>query len=143
MQPSRNGKLLLDVLTAHKLRVQNGQTEDESHTTRHAAGAEPALLDLIITDTSIKCPSGARVLRELEIGSDHLIVEAIIAIPRRVLSQKKSVRTRWNRKNLLQMVEEARTAVEGEEDPQPTEYAQACSRRLAGCIQSASTTVTK
>jgi len=77
------------------------------------------------------------VLRELEIGSDHLIVEAIIAIPTRVLSQKKSVRTRWDREHLLQMVEEARKAVEGEEDPQPTEYAQACSRRLAGWIESA------
>jgi len=137
-EPSRNGKLLLDVLTDHKLTVLNGQSGEGTHTTRHAEGAEPTLLDLIIASEGISCPLGARVLNALDVGSDHLIVEATLVCPSQGPTRKTTVRKRWNRERLLQMVEEARKATVGEdEDPPLTEYAQACSRKLAGWIEKA------
>ena len=137
-EPSRNGKLLLDVLTDHKLTVLNGQSGEGKHTTRHAEGAEPTLLDLIIASEGITCPLGARVLNDLDVGSDHLIVEATLVCPLQGPTRKTTVRKRWNRERLLQMVEEARKATVGEdEDPPPTEYAQACSRILTGWIEKA------
>lgn len=136
VQPSRNGKLLLKLLAENNIRSLNGQTEG-IHTTRHTEGAEPALLDLIIVDTSCECPSGARVLRELDIGSDHLIVEAILTIPVQGPQRKKTIRKRWDRERLLRMVEEARKAADSENGPPPTEYELACSSRLKGWIEKA------
>lgn len=137
VQPSRNGKLLLDVLEAHDLFVVNGKTADGVCTTRHMEGAEPALLDLIVTDRSIDCPQGARVRTDLEIGSDHLIVEAILAMPIQGPQRKKTIRKRWNREKLLEMVKKARMAADSEGVPPPTEYELACSSRLKGWIDKA------
>jgi len=136
VEPSRNGKLLLNVLVEHNLRVLNGQTADEIHTTRHTEGAEPSLLDLIIVDAGIACSSGAHVLREVEVGSDHLIVEAILEVANQEPKRNKSIRKRWNRERLLQMVDEARKAAK-EDGPPPTEYEIACSSRLKGWIERA------
>lgn len=127
--PSRNGRMLLSLLEEHNLRVLNGQKAGGIHTTRHAEGAAPALLDLIITDMGIACGDGAKVLHDVEVGSDHLIVEATLNIaegPR----QRKTVHKRWNRERLLQMVDEARMMVEGDDPPPPTEFEKSCSRKL-------------
>jgi Reverse transcriptase (RNA-dependent DNA polymerase)/Endonuclease-reverse transcriptase len=133
--PSRNGKLLHNVLETHNLKVVNGQAEG-MHSTRHSEGAEPAMLDLIIIDTGCECPAGARVLRELDVGSDHLIVEATLRFSFKGPQRKETIRKRWNRERLLEMVEEARMAADSESPP-PTEYELACSSRLKGWIEKA------
>lgn len=141
---SRNGKLLLDVVTDHKLMVLNGQSGEGMHTTRHAEGAEPTLLDLIIASEGISCLDGARVLSAVDVGSDHLIVEATLVCPLQGPTRKTTVRKRWNRERLLQMVEEARKSTKDEDDgPPPTEYELACSRKLTCWIENAQNYLSK
>ena len=70
--------------------------------------------------------------RDLEVGSDHLIVEATLAIPIKGPRRTKAIRKRWNREKLRQMVEDARKAADSEGNPPPTEYELACSSRLKG-----------
>jgi len=136
--PSRNGKLLLNVLTTHNLRVLNGQSAEGIHTTRHSEGSSPAMLDLVVADMGIACHEGARVLRDAEIGSDHLIVEATLDIATKGPQRNNgNIHKRWNRERLLRMVEEARAAKTGDDPPPPTEFEIACNRKLEGWIEKA------
>ena len=133
---SRNGKLLLDVLTKHGMHVLNGRLEGEMHTTRHGKGNRPTMLDLIVTNKVALCKRGAQVLHKDEFGSDHLVVEANMSIAK-LPRNRKIVHKRWNRERLLQMVNDQKK--EDTETPSPTAFETACSQKLKEWIAKAET----